>query len=109
MYLAGTWVRPGRLPVTRSGLGCLDVSALPGPDKSRAVLSPHVTPFPTRWLAPGNGLCKGRRGDERLEAARYRRLLARARTLAFEPEELDEAIGQEPRLLDVVLTSRHAT
>ena len=49
-----------------------------------------------------------RREGERQEDARYRRLLARARTLAFEPEELDEAIGQEPRLLDVVLMSRHA-
>jgi hypothetical protein len=49
-----------------------------------------------------------RREDERQEDARYRRLLARARALAFEPGELDEAIGQEPRLLDVVLTSRYA-
>jgi hypothetical protein len=49
-----------------------------------------------------------RREGERHEDARYRRLLARARTLAFEPGELDEAIGQEPRLLDVVLMSRHA-
>ena len=78
-----------------------------------------------QWRAPGNDLWEGWRGvssgrksgstrarrreDERQEAARYRRLLARARTLAFEPAELDEAIGQEPRLLDVVLTSRHAT
>jgi hypothetical protein len=50
-----------------------------------------------------------RREEDRREDARYRRLLARARTLAFEPEELDEAIGQEPRLLDVILTGRHAT
>ena len=78
---------------------------------------------PCSGLRPGNGL-GGRRGvssgrkprpsrarrreEERQEDARYRRLLARARTLAFEPEELDEAIRQEPRLLDVVLTSRHA-
>ena len=37
------------------------------------------------------------------------RLLARARTLSLQSaEELDEAIGQEPRLLDVALTGRHA-
>jgi hypothetical protein len=49
-----------------------------------------------------------RRERERQEDAQYRRLLARARKLSFEPEELDEAIGQQPRLLDVVLTSRYA-
>src|SRR5258708_15126811 len=49
-----------------------------------------------------------RREDQRREDAQHRRLHARARTLAFEPTELDEAIGQEPRLLDVILTSRHA-
>ena len=49
-----------------------------------------------------------RRENERQEAARYRRLYARARTLAFEPAELNDAIGQQPGLLDVALTSRYA-
>jgi hypothetical protein len=49
-----------------------------------------------------------RRERQRQEDAQYRRLLARARALSVDPEELDEAIGQQPRLLDVVLTSRYA-
>ena len=49
-----------------------------------------------------------RREDERREAAVFRRLDARARALTFEPGELDQAIGQQPRLLDVALMGRYA-
>lgn len=49
-----------------------------------------------------------RRAEDRRESALYRRLHARAATLAFEPGELDEEITREPRLLDAVLTGRHA-
>lgn len=49
-----------------------------------------------------------RREDERREAALYRRLHTRARSLIREPGELDQAVGQEPRLLDAVLTGRYA-
>jgi hypothetical protein len=50
-----------------------------------------------------------RREDRRVEDARYSRLLARARTLTLEPEELDEAVERDPWLLDILLTTRHAT
>lgn len=49
-----------------------------------------------------------RREDERREAALYRRLYTRTRSLTLEPGELDQAVGQEPRLLDAVLTGRYA-
>src|SRR5690349_6663326 len=50
-----------------------------------------------------------RREEERREAARYRRLYVRARTLTYEPGELDQAIGAQPQLLDAALTGRYAT
>lgn len=49
-----------------------------------------------------------RREAERREAAAVRRLEARARVLTYEPGELDQAVGQQPRLLDVALMSRYA-
>jgi hypothetical protein len=49
-----------------------------------------------------------RREAERREAAAVRRLEARARVLTYEPGELDQAVGQQPRLLDVALISRYA-
>jgi hypothetical protein len=47
---------------TRPDVGCLNASALPAPDKSRAVLSPDVGPSPCSSLRPGNGYVKG--GEE---------------------------------------------
>jgi hypothetical protein len=49
-----------------------------------------------------------RRADERREAALFRRLHARARELTYEPASLDEALRQEPRLLDAALPGRYA-
>lgn len=49
-----------------------------------------------------------RREEERRESARYRRLYARARTLTYEPGELDQAIGAQPQLLDTALMGRYA-
>lgn len=49
-----------------------------------------------------------RREDERREAALFRRLRARARALTYEPLALDEALRQEPRLLDAALPGRYA-
>jgi hypothetical protein len=49
-----------------------------------------------------------RREAERREAAVFRRLDARTRGLTFEPGELDQAVGEQPRLLDVALMDRYA-
>jgi hypothetical protein len=49
-----------------------------------------------------------RREAERREAAVVRGLEARARVLTYEAAELDQAVGQQPRLLDVALMSRYA-
>ena len=49
-----------------------------------------------------------RRADERREAALFRRLHARARELTYQPASLDEALRQEPRLLDAALPGRYA-